>query len=117
MLLLTVKAKEEAEAFFTAGRYRSNPTIILLKIKTQYLAIYICSIYFIDMALPRSPEMERPWERGSLRGSAVRPRKISRTMQNVQKNRDKARLVRNSCKRSRISGRRFSTPGKKLFSD
>ena len=72
MLLLTVKAKEEPEAFFTAGRYRSKPTIILLKIKRQYLAIYICSIYFIDIAQLRSPEMERPWERGSLRGEPTK---------------------------------------------
>ena len=74
MLLLTVKAKEEAEAFFTAGRY------ILLKIKRQYLAIYICSIYFIDMAQLRSPEMERPWERGSLRGRrGSSPQNLSKT--------------------------------------
>ena len=80
MLLLTVKAKEEAKAFFTAGRYRSKPTIILLKIKRQYLAIYICSIYFIDMAQLRSPEMERPWERGSLRGRrGSSPQNLSKT--------------------------------------
>lgn len=78
MLLLTVKAKEEAEAFFTAGRYRSNPTIILLKIKRQYRVICICSIYFIDTVQPRSPEMERPWERGSLRGRrGSRPQNLS----------------------------------------
>ena len=80
MLLLTVKSKEVAEAFFTAGRYRSKPTIILLKIKRQYLAIYICSIYFIDMAQLRSPEMERPWERGSLRGRrGSSPQNLSKT--------------------------------------
>ena len=82
MLLLTVKAKEEAEVFFTAGRYRSSPTIILLRIKWQYLAIYICSIYFIVMAQPRLVlrRWRDPGNEEACVAGAVHAREISRTI-------------------------------------